>query len=279
MSQGSLVNPTSGTLSGLSLVDNLNLAFDALVTMNSGAAPPANAASPQPAGQLWLNTSVAPWLVQISDGTDWLTIGFLDSVNHIYTPKGPTGSVIEYYGSDILPGTIQPYGQTLLIASYPALYAKLGTTFGGDGLTTFGVPDRRGRGSAALDNLGGTAAGRLTSAGSGIIGTTLGAAGGSETYALVTGELASHSHAATDSGHSHIATDSGHTHPIPAQQDLYGSGVGSVWFENTGETTGIGYANITVATGHASISVATAGSGAAHQNTQPTIVCNALMWT
>lgn len=36
-------------------------------------------------------------------------------------------------------------GQTPLIADYPALAALLGTTFGGNGTTTFGVPDMRGR--------------------------------------------------------------------------------------------------------------------------------------
>lgn len=32
-------------------------------------------------------------------------------------------------------------GQLLLIADYPVLYAEYGTAYGGDGLTTFGVPN------------------------------------------------------------------------------------------------------------------------------------------
>lgn len=36
-------------------------------------------------------------------------------------------------------------GRTLAIDDYPALYAHLGTVFGGDGTTTFGVPDLRGK--------------------------------------------------------------------------------------------------------------------------------------
>ena len=36
-------------------------------------------------------------------------------------------------------------GQLLPIASYTALFSLLGTTFGGDGRTTFGLPDLRGR--------------------------------------------------------------------------------------------------------------------------------------
>jgi microcystin-dependent protein len=36
-------------------------------------------------------------------------------------------------------------GTLLPISQYDALYALLGTTYGGDGATTFGVPDLRGR--------------------------------------------------------------------------------------------------------------------------------------
>ena len=36
-------------------------------------------------------------------------------------------------------------GRILPIATYQALFALLGATFGGDGKTTFGVPDLRGR--------------------------------------------------------------------------------------------------------------------------------------
>jgi microcystin-dependent protein len=36
-------------------------------------------------------------------------------------------------------------GSLLSIAEYNALYALLGTTYGGDGVSTFGVPDLRGR--------------------------------------------------------------------------------------------------------------------------------------
>jgi microcystin-dependent protein len=55
-------------------------------------------------------------------------------------------------------GQIQPFGfnfpprgwakcdgQLLAISSYTALFSLLGTTFGGDGRTTFGLPDLRGR--------------------------------------------------------------------------------------------------------------------------------------
>ena len=49
-------------------------------------------------------------------------------------------------------------GRTLPIAQYQALYSLLGTNFGGDGKTTFGIPDLRGRvpiGYGVLQNPGG----------------------------------------------------------------------------------------------------------------------------
>ena len=51
---------------------------------------------------------------------------------------------------------------------------------------------------AGKDDMGGTAAGRLTAAGSGVAGTALGAAGGAETHRLTGGQMPRHSHHITD---------------------------------------------------------------------------------
>lgn len=59
---------------------------------------------------------------------------------------------------------------------------------------TITVPDRRGRIDAGKDDMGGTAANRLTSGGSGVAGATLGASGGAQTHTLSTAELAAHDH-------------------------------------------------------------------------------------
>jgi microcystin-dependent protein len=61
-------------------------------------------------------------------------------------------------------------GSQLSIAQYDALYSLLGTTYGGDGQTTFGVPDLRGRvpvhtnGNYPLGQLGGLESVPLTAA-------------------------------------------------------------------------------------------------------------------
>ncbi|HEX9638728.1 MAG TPA: tail fiber protein, partial [Acidobacteriota bacterium] len=36
-------------------------------------------------------------------------------------------------------------GQLVSVSEYDALFSLLGTTYGGDGQTTFGLPDLRGR--------------------------------------------------------------------------------------------------------------------------------------
>lgn len=106
---------------------------------------------------------------------------------------------------------------------------------------TLTVPDRRGRGDVGKDNMGGTAANRITSGGSGITGTTLGASGGSQTVTLTTNEMPVHSHT--------IPTNAG-----GGGDGFNGAGLGAgTW--NTGN----------------------AGSGAAHQNTQPSIVSNKII--
>jgi microcystin-dependent protein len=73
-------------------------------------------------------------------------------------------------------------GQLLPIAQNQALFALLGTSFGGNGQTTFALPDLRGRVVLA----GGQ--------GSGLTNRNVGAAGGTETVALTVAELPAHTH-------------------------------------------------------------------------------------
>ncbi|PVX30388.1 phage tail protein [Sphingomonas pokkalii] len=64
---------------------------------------------------------------------------------------------IRLSGSRILPkGWQRCLGQTLKIKDYDALYALIGTTYGGDGTTNFGLPDLRGRVPIGTGNAEGT---------------------------------------------------------------------------------------------------------------------------
>ena len=92
--------------------------------------------------------------------------------------------------------TVAPYliknGATYSVATFPALAQYLGSTFGGNGINTFGVPDEMNRFRLGVDT--GTTA-RVTSL-SGINGTTFGSAGGSQL-------MQTHTHGITDPGHTH----------------------------------------------------------------------------
>jgi len=53
---------------------------------------------------------------------------------------------IQAFGFNFAPrGWVQCEGQILPISQHTALFAVLGTAYGGDGRTTFGLPDLRGR--------------------------------------------------------------------------------------------------------------------------------------
>jgi microcystin-dependent protein len=106
-------------------------------------------------------------------------------------PAIPLGSSIDYWGTSA-PSShfVLAYGQAISRTTYASLFSLLSTTYGiGDGSTTFNIPDLRGRVTAGKDDMGGSAASRLTSVGLGVAGTTLGNAGATESYTLVTANL------------------------------------------------------------------------------------------
>lgn len=101
-----------------------------------------------------------------------------------------TGFVGCYAGATVPSNTLEAYGQAVSRTTYASLFSIIGTTYGaGDGSTTFNLPDLRGRVMLGMDNLGGTAAGRITSASvGGANSTTLGGTGGAETHSLTPGQ-------------------------------------------------------------------------------------------
>ena len=87
-----------------------------------------------------------------------------------------TGELVPFAGTTAPAGTLLCFGQAISRTAYVGLFTALSTTYGvGDGTTTFNLPDLRGRVAAGKDNMGGSAASRLTTA---ITGATLGATGG-----------------------------------------------------------------------------------------------------
>jgi microcystin-dependent protein len=174
----------------------------------------------------------------------------------------PVGVVVPFAGSTSPAGWELCYGQAISRTTYAGLFTTIGTTYGsGDGSTTFNLPDLRGRVVAGEDDMGGTAASRLTAAGSGITGTTLGATGGTETHTLTTAQMPSHTH--TQDAHSHAVqrSNSAATSVGADASTLYRAQA------NTGSGT---YFDTQTATA----TNQNTGGGGAHQNTQPTIILN-----
>jgi microcystin-dependent protein len=123
------------------------------------------------------------------------------------------GVVVAYGGSTAPDFCVFPYGQVLVRATYPTLFAIYGTTYntGGEAGTDFRMPDLRGRTVFGDDNMGGSTASRITNAGSGVVGTTLGAVGGNELLASHAHASGSHVHAMTNHVHTQAHTHTGTT--------------------------------------------------------------------
>lgn len=148
-------------------------------------------------------------------------------------------------------------GTVYTASTYPYLFARLGGAFGGNGTTTFAVPDLRGRVPLPYDGTGT----RITVAGCGINGQTLGASLDEQTHTLVTPEIPAHTHANT-------LNDPGHTHPTNANSENPSSSTGGGSFRLPAEAP----ATIEGAYTGITITNASAGGGGGHNNVQPSQV-------
>lgn len=201
-------------------------------------------------GEKWALVSASPELLVVSPTAPtntnviWADTTVAGTINSFI----PSGAMMPFAGATSPTGWLLCYGQTLVRATYPDLFAVVGTTYntGGEAGTDFRLPDLRGRTVAGQDDMGGTAASRLTAT---VLSAanTLGATGGTQTHTLTEAQMPSHSH------------------NIKARGD--GTGVFNAFNNQTS-----GYAGTTLAS-------ETAGSGSAHPITQPTIVLNYIIKT
>ncbi len=91
-------------------------------------------------------------------------------------------------------GTTEANGQLLAISQNDALFSLYGTIYGGDGRTTFGLPDLRGRVPIH------------TGQGPGLSNRQIGSKSGSETNTMSVSEMPSHTHTATSTSTSSSTT-------------------------------------------------------------------------
>jgi len=313
---------TGGTATAYTVASNQ--AFDSLAAMDgkiialvphvtSGAGPVtlnvdglgARALRSSPGVELAAGTLIAgtPYVARyVNSAAEWILCSFFGANPY----NVPLGAGMPYF----LPAAPNssfafPAGQPISRTTYAALFALMGTTYGaGDGSTTFNLPSLGGRLLACRENMNGAGTeGRITLAGSGITGTTLGATGGAQNVVLAVGEIPSHTHAnsLSDPGHAHGVSDPTHAHGV--SDPTHGHGVlqgaapaGSVGTAmNVSGTTAVatmqsnaaatGISVVAAATGvsivgavtGASVVNAPTGGGGAHNNMPPTMMVNYIM--
>ncbi|WP_375445358.1 phage tail protein [uncultured Fibrella sp.] len=143
-------------------------------------------------------------------------------------------------------------GQLMSIAQNSALFALLGTTYGGDGVNTFALPDLRGR--AALH----------FGSGPGLTPRQMGESSGSENVTLLSSQMPVHNHLLMVS--AQIGTEASPTGNVVATPigtvDTDGTNVSVKAYNPTPNSTAYPQA------------IGMAGSGQSHQNMQPYLVMN-----
>jgi microcystin-dependent protein len=155
-------------------------------------------------------------------------------------------------------GQIQPFGfnfapvgwafcngQLLSIAQNQALFSLLGTMYGGDGRTTFGLPDLRGRVPIGPRN------------GPGLSNYALGQKGGVETVTLTVNQLPSHNHAAA------AASPAGNSNDA----------ISNIWADDAGVSSAT-YSSAAASGTMRGDAIGNAGGGQAHENRQPFLAVN-----
>ncbi len=153
---------------------------------------------------------------------------------------------IQTFGFNFAPrGWAKCEGQLLPISQNTALFSLLGTTYGGDGRTTFGLPDLRGRSMVGLGN------------GPALSSISWGQRGGVEQLNVQLQNMPSHSHALLD-GQANV------TVPTYEGEELFNeSDSGANGFSTSGGTPEM-YSEVAATTdkvGGVSISGTTAAAG------------------
>ena len=128
------------------------------------------------------------------------------------------GQIVLFAGTYAPRGWAFCDGQLLDISQHPELFAIMGTTYGGDGRTSFALPDLRGR--VPLH----------PGIGPGLTERKAGGRGGEEAVALTIDELASH-------GHEAVGSDQEGDAPSPAETVWSRSNQGDMQYSFAPEVT------------------------------------------
>jgi len=165
-------------------------------------------------------------------------------------------------------------GQLLPISQNTALFSLLGTTYGGDGRTTFALPDLRGRVPVNSGN----------STGPGLTFRPLGQRGGTETNNLTVAQMPSHNHLVGGSasgtikvGQATSTSSPDGAYPSTLTADFGGEAVTSQGYSTTPSQQTM--AADAVVLNPASIQIGNTGASQAVYNMQPYLAINFIIAT
>lgn len=155
------------------------------------------------------------------------------------------GQITMFGGNFAIRGYAFCNGQLLAISQNDALFALIGTTYGGDGVTTFGLPNLQSRVPVHQGSLSGGST------------YTIGEAAGNETVTLTQSQMPTHTHAAQGN-----ANDGGQASPANNFWGLSASNVYSTTAPATPMNAG---------------AVALTGGSQPHENMLPFLCINFLI--
>jgi microcystin-dependent protein len=221
-----------------------------------------------PGGAQGPSGSVAPVADSTQNGllkkVSGLSTDFVDGTNNcqnLLNAVFPSGMVMDFAGASAPSGFLLCDGTSYLTASYPALFAAIGYTYGGSG-ANFNVPDCKGR-----TTIGAGAGAGLTNR---VLGTKV---SNEETHALVLAEEAPHAHNVPAGQFNHS-----HTGPQAIRWDSFAGATGPYQILFTLNSGSNQYWNGTTNNNTLPAGVTDSqGSGTAHNNMQPSIVFNKII--
>lgn len=230
------------------------------------------------------NTDTPPtsnWQIFINGGSNGMLTGMMTDYWGVTLPAGYV------WANGLTIGNASSNATGLADPSTSALFALLWAAPSANFpiFTSLGVPQVRGANAAAdyaanyaimlPDCLERVTAGngvmggvsdpnRITVAGAGFSGANLGSSGGVQTYALTTAQLAAHTHFEFNSDFVRTNPPSLTNANYPCFSVQASSADDAYTIQGTADTPNLGLSSPT-------------GSGTAHQNTQPTIICNKII--
>lgn len=205
-------------------------------------------------------------------------IGMFDSTgwDGPTTSGAPVGMLADFAGPTAPTFWYLCFGQAVSRTTYVKLFNVIGTAYGsGDGATTFNLPDLRGRVTAGLDNMGGTAANRITTAFF-AAPTTLGGAGGIQDIALSAGNIPTIVGINTNAPSYSLAN--GTTSTVAIVTGTSSTGGGAFSLGDAQNTTASVSGTITIGGSTIAFQSTNTGGGAAFSNLQPTMVVNKIIF-